>query len=176
MTESKNLEEKLEEILKIFTHRFDEIEKRVMLLQRKIYGTEYENVFEYIREKVVVDKEELLKEFPFLQSRYKFNDFKKTLPPDIKYIYYQGTMLRKFVCIENIAVRKAVEYFFSTEYKDRIKVNSPDPKLNEEIMYWLERIFSGYITKSQAGNYYLKGVVEGVTKRGRRIIKKERRV
>lgn len=176
VTKSKEeILERIDELVKIFSHRHDEIEKRVMLIQRKIYGESFDNIFDYIREKVVVDKEELITSFPFLASRYKFVDFKKNLPPDIRYIQYSGTKLAKFVCVEDIAVEKAVEAFFSAEFKKLIKINCPDERLKNEIKYWIMRIFDGYVTKIHGGEI-VKGVVVGATKRGHRIIRKERRV
>ncbi|MFH7835208.1 MAG: hypothetical protein QXL51_01255 [Candidatus Aenigmatarchaeota archaeon] len=172
----KNIEKTLNELNEILTHRLIEIEKRIILIQREIKPITFEDVYDYIRDNIIVTKNDLLTQFPFLISRYNWEKFKKNLPDDIVLLYYPGFNWGiRFIHLYEKAIEYAIKYFNQTEFGKTIQINCPDPELKERIHYWLERIFGKLITKSTSFPVtYMKGV-SVITRKGRRILKEKRK-
>ncbi|MFH8086992.1 MAG: hypothetical protein QW609_04200 [Candidatus Aenigmatarchaeota archaeon] len=176
----KKIEEKLDKILneinEVIMHRFNEIEKRIIVIQKEIKPITFEDVYDYIRDNIIVTKNDLLTQFPFLISRYNWEKFKKNLPDDIVLLYYPGFNWGiRFIHLYEKAIEYAIKYFNQTEFGKTIQINCPDPELKERIHYWLERIFGKLITKSTSFPVtYMKGV-SVITRKGRRILKEKRK-
>lgn len=172
----KNIEKTLNELNEILTHRLIEIEKRIILIQREIKPITFEDVYDYIRDNIIVKKSELIERFPFLLGKHTWVKFKRSLPDDIVLLYYNGLNWgMRFVHLYEDAIEYAIKYFNQTELGKTIRINCPDQKLKEKINYWLEKIFDGLITKSTSFPVtYMKGV-SVITRKGKRILKERRR-
>lgn len=153
-----------------FNYRIDQLEQRICRLQQfsKLYSPPSEDIFEWIRENQIVTKSQLMHQFGL--SKRKHWEVVKYLPPDIRYVYINGSRVEpKFVYVSCKEAEEAMDAFFNTKWGQPIVVNST------EVNFWLKTIFDEFLTPPDSRDkYFLKGGMIGLTKRGRKIVKKSR--
>jgi hypothetical protein len=149
------------------------IDKRIKQKPMGISLETFWSIVTFIKNNIVVTKDELISKFGTLSNPRRFFLFKKSITEqnEFAYIWFHGKKYpARFVYIKYDKSPQfyAIKFFEETEWGKPIFVNCPDPELKTEIYEWIVRIFKDVIVRSNYSPYPMKGSLKD---RRRRVVK-----